>query len=97
MSRKASAQPPEETIPSKSKLTTQKPKSKVSITNLESPVKNVKTPTRHTAYFVTINPNVSFQDNQDQMWEFADVLKESLDELLDDPEEIQSILNWNTR
>jgi hypothetical protein len=31
------------------------------------------------------------------MWEFAECLKESLDELLDNPNEMQSILKWNTR
>ena len=74
-----------------------RPQSKVVITDLNNPVKTQKSPTRHSAYFVSVNPNVNFKENTEEMWSFAESLKETLEELLAESEELQSVLVWNTR
>jgi hypothetical protein len=72
-------------------------KSVTVITDLENPIKTKKVPNKNTAYFVTINPNVPFKENTQEMWSFADCLKTVIDNLIGDPETLNEVLVWNTK
>jgi hypothetical protein len=72
--------------------------SKITITDIENPKKTKKEPTRHSAWFITVSTNMAFKDPQDPYVKpVANALAETLQELLDDDEEFQTILNVNKR
>jgi hypothetical protein len=73
--------------------------SQIGITDLENPIKkNKKAPTRFSSWFITIACNIFFKDPKDPNLPLvAQALKETLDDLLSDEEEFQSILLINKR
>lgn len=71
--------------------------SKTSISNVEAPIPKQQK-CKYSAWMVTISPNVPWPDPTDpRMRPFCEALGQTIDSILDDDDELQGVLNINTR
>jgi hypothetical protein len=80
--------------PNKRKIT----QSTVEVTDVINPKQTAKPKTKFLSWFITIVPNLPFPDpNDPNLIPFANLLAQTIQDLFNDDEEIQNILNFNTR
>lgn len=72
--------------------------SQTEVTDVINPKRTKPATTRFSAWYVTICPNVRFDDpNDPNLIPYSNLLAQTIDELLNDDEDFKSILVFNTR
>jgi hypothetical protein len=72
-------------------------KTKVKVGNLKQTEKEVKNPSRQSAWFLTINTNKRYEDDSEDLEKAGNIVAESLDSYFSNKEELLKGLTWRAK